>query len=690
MAKSIAYTIKRLWHSAVHHTRKNSHLLYFIVNGLRYAVPHDILCRRGQRILAKYDTLPPEEKKYVDERVDYYCKFTKSILLPDDAKTLEDFTLDKRTSYVNDYINSTYFFDAYEFVRFFHKHFKWAYNPGDVNYLFPVPEITKSRPIAPDDSNRNNILLNLDKIRHFTWVEDPVRWEEKQSRILFRGDTTNKPHRQKFIDMWKNHPMCDIASGGGMPIYDHLSYRYIMSLEGNDVASNLKWVMSSNSVAAMPRPKFETWYMEGKLIPNYHYIEIADDYHDLIDRIQYYEQHPEEVKEIIEHAHKWTRQFRNEQRERLISMKVLQKYFTLTGQLPSATAPQKDSVRHFYVNDCVKISASQKINAQGKARADVIRTLESLGYETIDIVNFRYSLGANRKYHHYPFVTTAYANWQVRRFVRRLKAGDVVFIQDAHLSHMKLLAAKCRRRGVNVVMLLHDLQCIRFGITTDEVDMLNNASKALVHTDSMKDKLHELGVTCPLQTITLFDYYSDDPMQSQADMAQRKNEVVFAGNLQKSGFLPKLYSYDGNQSVQFKLYGMLGNLNFSAKKNFEYCGIFQPDNSGAIHGGWGLVWDGDDITSCTGNLGQYLRYNSSHKNSLYLACGLPLIVWEGAALAETVKREGIGIAVSTLHDLDKRLETITEDEYASMATNARRIGERLRKGGYLKQALGDA
>lgn len=99
--------------------------------------------------------------------------------------------------------------------------------------------------------------------------------------------------------------------------------------------------MSSNSVAAMPRPKFETWYMEGKLIPNYHYIEIADDYHDLIDRIQYYEQHPEEVKEIIEHAHKWTRQFRNEQRERLISMKVLQKYFTLTGQLPSATAPKK-------------------------------------------------------------------------------------------------------------------------------------------------------------------------------------------------------------------------------------------------------------------------------------------------------------------------------------------------------------
>jgi hypothetical protein len=38
-------------------------------------------------------------------------------------------------------------------------------------------------------------------------------------------------------------------------IYDHLKYRYIMSLEGNDVASNLKWIMSSNSIAVTPRAK---------------------------------------------------------------------------------------------------------------------------------------------------------------------------------------------------------------------------------------------------------------------------------------------------------------------------------------------------------------------------------------------------------------------------------------------------
>ena len=39
-------------------------------------------------------------------------------------------------------------------------------------------------------------------------------------------------------------------------------HKFILCIEGNDVASNLKWVMSSNSVAVMPKPKFESWFME--------------------------------------------------------------------------------------------------------------------------------------------------------------------------------------------------------------------------------------------------------------------------------------------------------------------------------------------------------------------------------------------------------------------------------------------
>lgn len=104
-----------------------------------------------------------------------------------------------------------------------------------------------------------------------------------------------------------------------------------MALEGNDVASNLKWVMSSNSIAVMPRHLRNLVYGR-KLIPNYHYIEIKPDFTDLEERLKYYIEHPEEAQQIIEHAHEYVAQFRNPRREKLISLLVLDKYFRMTGQ----------------------------------------------------------------------------------------------------------------------------------------------------------------------------------------------------------------------------------------------------------------------------------------------------------------------------------------------------------------------
>ena len=137
-------------------------------------------------------------------------------------------------------------------------------------------------------------------------------------------------------------PMVDAAStnrieahpewqAGKMTIDEHLDYKFIMSLEGNDVASNLKWVMSSNSIAVTPRHTVETWFMEGTLIPNYHYIEVKDDFSDLEERLTYYIEHPEEAEAIIQHAHEYVDQFRDEAREKLISLLVLKKYFDITN-----------------------------------------------------------------------------------------------------------------------------------------------------------------------------------------------------------------------------------------------------------------------------------------------------------------------------------------------------------------------
>src|SRR5690606_29582030 len=84
----------------------------------------------------------------------------------------------------------------------------------------------------------------------------------------------------------------------------HLDYKFILALEGNDVATNLKWVMSSNSLAVMPIPKFETWFMESTLIPDFHYVCIKDDYSDLEEKLKHYIQHPNEALKIIANAHR--------------------------------------------------------------------------------------------------------------------------------------------------------------------------------------------------------------------------------------------------------------------------------------------------------------------------------------------------------------------------------------------------
>ena len=675
-------SVRRLWYICIRGTHKNNHFLFFLRNYFRYCMPKWMMRRKLNRELRKYHKLSVKEQQYIQQRVEYYCKFTDNILLPADAPKLKDFTYHKKTSYVHDYVNSTYFFDAYEYIRYFSDDLRWAYNPGDVNYIFPVPEITKSRPLHPQDGNKNNILLNLDKVRHFTWVCDPFSWEEKECRIIFRGDIKGKPHRQRFIEMWQGHPLCDLAGTGHMPLYDHLYSRYIMAIEGNDVASNLKWVMSSNSVAVMPRPTCETWYMEGKLIPNYHYIEIAADYHDLIERINYYEAHPEEAKAIVEHAHEWVRQFQDKKRERLISLMVLDKYFRLTGQYATHKPPKK-----YFVNEIVKLSSQQRVNAQGKAREDVLRTATDLGYEVYNITNYKYSYGEDLRPHHYPVFSHWLANRQGRVFSKQVNTGDTVLIQDFYLDYMQNIASESLHKGAKVIFLVHDIQCIRFNKKTGEIKKLNNASLLLVHTQAMKQKLTELGVTTPMKVLQIFDYYSSSAIVDIKETLQHKADIVFAGNLSKSEFLKNLIEDKTNEHIRFILYGILGDLNLENHGNIVYKGVFNPDDTSSIIGGWGLVWDGYDIFSCTGDYGNYLRYNASHKASLYLVCGIPLIVWTESSLASWVVQEGIGIVVPTLKHIDDIIQNLSNQQYEEMVLNARRIGMQLRKGEYLRQSL---
>jgi len=312
---------------------KNNKIYYYIVNGIRYSLPDSICRRRLAGKLSEFNSLTDEDKEYVKERVAYYNKLQIKHALSVNAKRLSDFKLKGE--------RSAYFFDTYEYTRWFDKSNKIDYLFGDIIHIPDTPSIVKSRPI--EGANENSVLLNLVKCRHFTFLNDRIPFRKKMDKFIFRGHIIRKPNRVKFMEMFFGHPMCEsgiISPSPQFPkewvkesisLWSHLEYKFVMALEGNDVASNLKWIMSSNSVAVMPKPKYETWFMEGKLIPNYHYIEIKDDFSDLIERVDYYIEHPELAEEIIGNAHKYIEQFKNGKRERLISLMVLDKYFKDTS-----------------------------------------------------------------------------------------------------------------------------------------------------------------------------------------------------------------------------------------------------------------------------------------------------------------------------------------------------------------------
>jgi len=307
---------------------KNTKFIYYLKQIARFFTPTFILKKSLLKFL-KTDTFDVA----IVERVNYYNKIETDFTLPKDAISIEDFIKKEK--------KKTYYFDLLEYLRYFDKKLSFSYLFGDITTIPEHPAFLKSRPIEGD--NENSILMKLNKIRHFIFVNDKRSFESKKDMLVWRGKCYT-PHRQKFIQEFYNKEFCNVGQINTkgetntpwqkekMKLEEQLQYKFILAIEGNDVASNLKWVMSSNSLAFMRKPKYETWFMEGTLIPNYHYVLLSDDYSDLEEKVKYYSSHIDEAKQIIKHANAHVAQFKNKGREDIISFLVLQKYFKQSGQ----------------------------------------------------------------------------------------------------------------------------------------------------------------------------------------------------------------------------------------------------------------------------------------------------------------------------------------------------------------------
>lgn len=203
-----------------------------------------------------------------------------------------------------------------------------------------VEGMAHSQPIVSIACNYN---------RHFGQVReipriDTVPWSKKKDKAIWRGALTGrnhllKRHKKNVSEICNHIPRCqfvqkhrdsvlvdarlvvvndsplpiprrldgyDLFVDDKLPIAGLLEYKILVVVEGNDIASGLKWSLFSESIVLMQRPRYTSWAMEELLEPWVHYVPIeADDFSDVEAKVQWILDHDTEAQEIVRNSRLW-------------------------------------------------------------------------------------------------------------------------------------------------------------------------------------------------------------------------------------------------------------------------------------------------------------------------------------------------------------------------------------------------
>jgi hypothetical protein len=274
----------------------------------------------------------------------------------------------------------------------------------------------------------------------------------------------------------------------------------------------------------------------------------------------------------------------------------------------------------------------------------------------------------------------------------KIKPGSLILIQYPLLGinkYFKHFANMLKSKQCKLVCIIHDLDSIRSDNqnqeVSNEIDALNAYDAVIAHNPSMSNWLKTHGYKGHIATINLFDYLLSSVPQSK-QLFHTSDSIAFAGNLGRCQFLSQLNKIEG---VNFNLYGPgLADDVANSDKNIKWNGSFSPEQIvSELKGKFGLIWDGTSIDTYTGIMGNYLRYNTPHKASLYLVSGLPVIVHHTAAIAGFVESDELGIVVGSLTELRNKLSELPDEQYQKMTSNAVKVSKQLQDGFFLKQAV---
>lgn len=323
-------------------------------------------------------------------------------------------------------------------------------------------------------------------------------------------------------------------------------------------------------------------------------------------------------------------------------------------------------------------------SAGNKAKTDIERIMEEMSFKNVGLKQTTYNNVVSA------FLRTLAG---VLKSPFCLHKGDNLVLQYPLKKYFTFVCNMAHLRGAKVIVLIHDLGSFRRKALTveQEIKRLNHADYVIAHNEKMKRWLENNGCKAKLGVLEIFDYLSETKASAKPDV-KKPYSILYAGalNLRKNTFLYEVGKYI--RSFSFNLYGNGFEMDKAkGKEYFNYMGFVKSDDLIATaQGDFGLVWDGGSTSTCTGNFGEYLQFNNPHKTSLYIRCELPIIIWSKAALADFVRKNGIGICVDSLEELEGVLNSLTPDIYMGMKKNIQAISEKLGQGYYCQKAITSA
>lgn len=341
------------------------------------------------------------------------------------------------------------------------------------------------------------------------------------------------------------------------------------------------------------------------------------------------------------------------------------------------------------------VRLKNEYHAGNKATDDIADICKSLGMQEIV---FPKMIDTKNKLAIKCWVTIV-SSWVWLRFLIKVKRGDILVYQHpmygARVSN--LFIPKIQKKGCRCIAIIHDLESLRNGVQGEytvsaktafisDSCLLKHFDIVICHNEKMHQYLNGQGFSNDrIVDLTLFDYLSEST--KTADQTECMS-ITIAGNLSKG---KSSYIYDmikhRSHALRIHLYGV-GYDDSQREPNVFYEGVFAPDElCSVIKGQYGIVWDGPTAKTCAGNTGEYLKYNNPHKLSLYIASGIPVIVWSQSAVARFVKENSLGLVVDSLYDIESVISNVSEEQYTQFVNQATLFSSKVRSGYYFKHAL---